>query len=310
MRLPDIIFIVGPTGVGKTSVGCALAQKINGEVVSCDAMQVYKEVSIASNKPPRAVTKKVRHHCIGIVSVNKKYDVAAYRARALAAIQRIRRKKKIPVVVGGSGLYVSVLLDGIFSAHKKDEALRARLQAEAAEKGTAPVYARLCRVDPEAAARIHPNDAKRIIRALEVFALNGVPMSQIQKNRSGLWGSCPIEIVALNRERAALYDIINRRVEAMARAGLVNEVKTVLKKRLSLTARSIIGIQEIRGYLAGDYDYDRALYLIKMHTRQYAKRQLTWFRRDTRLRWITIKDSDTPSTVAQGIAQEINRIYG
>lgn len=304
MTKKHIIFIVGPTGVGKTKVGFSLAQKLDGEIVSCDAMQVYKEVSIASNKPPRDMLRKIPHHLVGIVSISRTFDVAAFRKKAVAAIHRIHKKGKIPVVIGGSGLYMSVLLDGIFKGPGRSNTLRVKLEKEVREKGSVSLYKRLRQVDPLAAQKIHPNDTKRIIRALEVFMAYQTPISHLQKNRKGLWTEFDITVFAVNRERDKLYDMINRRVDEMVTGGLIEEIKSLSKKRWSQTAHGIIGVKEITGYLKGEYNLDRAKYLMKLNTRHYAKRQLTWFRRDKRIKWINTEDSDTPSKIAEKIIKK------
>ncbi len=299
-----IIFIVGPTAVGKTDIAFLLAKKINGEIVSCDSMQVYKELSIASNKPPRETLKNISHHLINVVSVAKNFDVAAFRKRALAAIKKIHQKNKIPLIVGGSGLYMAILLDGIFTQAKKNLRLRQKLENEARAKGSQFLYEKLQSVDPAAAAKIHANDTRRIVRALEVFLSTKKPISQLQKERQGIWGCYDIKIFALSRERSELYEAINARVEAMFTQGLVEEIKKISKKRLSKTAQGILGIAEVQGFLKGEYDLERAKYLLKLKTRHYAKRQLTWFKRDKRLQWVNMAQGQTPADIVPKILKE------
>ncbi len=305
MNSHRIIFIVGPTAVGKTAVACELAQKISGEIISCDSMQVYKEVTIVSNKPPREILRRIPHHLIDVVSVAAEFDVARFRKKALSVIKTVQAKGKIPIVAGGSGMYMAVLLDGIFKDAPKDLSLRKDLQAQAREKGSEYLYGKLLKVDPPAAQKIHPNDERRIIRALEVFMLSQKPISLLQKKRSGLWEKCDVEVLALNRPREELYELINKRVEAMFAAGIVEEIQKLLKLPLSQTARSIIGIKEIQGFLMGEYDLEHAKYLMKLNTRHYAKRQLTWFRRDQRLKWIMVHRQDTVEDVVLRMMDEI-----
>lgn len=305
MKLKKIIFIVGPTAVGKTSLALLLAKKIKGEIISCDAMQVYKEVNIASNKPSPKIRQLIPHHLIDVVSISKSYNVVAFRKTALKTIRNIHRKNKIPIIVGGSGLYMNVLLDGIFEGAKKDLKLRLRLQKEAEEKGREFLYERLKRLDLKAAQKIHPNDTKRIIRALEVYLINKKPISQLQKKRQGLWGKYDIKIFALVRSRARLYERINERVERMFEDGLVDEMKNLLKRPWSPTASALIGVKEVKGFLKGEYNLERAKYLMKLHTRRYAKRQLTWFRKDKRLHWINLEEHDKLSLVVARLMKEI-----
>ena len=304
MVFKKIIFIVGPTAVGKTSVSLQLARKISGEIISCDSMQVYKEISIASNKPSSEDLKRVPHHLVNIVSVKKEFDVAHFRKKAVRSIQMIHSKAKIPIVVGGSGMYMSVLLDGIFEGGAKDLNLRKKLETEAQEKGSEYLHRKLLEVDFTAAQRIHPNDQKRIIRALEVFEGRQKTISSLQKKRSGLWGKFNIKIFALNRRREELYELINQRVEDMFTGGIIEEIKKLSKMNLSKTAQGVIGIKEVQGFLNGDYDIERAKYLLKLNTRRYAKRQLTWFRKDKRLKWIMIEPENFISKIVSRIMEE------
>ena len=286
--MPDtpLTFIVGPTGVGKSDAALFLAQRTSGEIVSCDAMQVYREVNIACDKPSPQVRNTVPHHLLDVVSVTEDFDAARYRLLAAAAIEDIQRRGKTPIVCGGSGMYMAFLLDGIFEGSARDEGLRRHLEQEIDAKGTAVLHERLTQVDPAAAAKIHPNDAQRIVRALEVALTVGRPISEVQKERRGLWGKMPVEIFGLDRPREELYSRVEARVDKMFERGLVDEVKALQGMTLSRTASVIIGVPEVTGYLKGEYDLDRAKYLMKLNTRHYVKRQLTWFRRDERIQWV------------------------
>ncbi len=308
MAFKKIIFIVGPTGVGKSAVAFELVKRLKGEIISCDAMQVYREVSIINNKPSPEIQRAIPHYLIGTISAQKDFNVADFRKKALKAVAVIHKKNKIPIFVGGSGLYMSVLLDGIFEDAGANEALRAKLEALASRKGTEFLYARLKKIDPASAKKIHPNDLRRMIRALEVFETSKAPISQLQTKREGLWGKYDIHIFALNREREKLYSLIDRRVEQMMEDGAVEEVKGLLsaKKKISKTARAMIGVKEIEGFLNGDHDMARAKYLMKRNTRHYAKRQLTWFRREKRLSWVMMDTSATPLGVAQKILNKVS----
>jgi tRNA dimethylallyltransferase len=303
-----MIFVVGPTAVGKSEVAVALAQQLNGEIVSCDAMQVYKEISIATSKPSEDLLKKIPHHLIGVQSVKDEFDVARFNDMARQAIDAVVRKGKLPMITGGSGLYMQILLDGIFPGGQKDVRLRQLLEQEADEKGKDVLYARLQEVDPAAAAKIHPSDQRRTIRALEVYETTRQPMSEVKQSRQGLWGKYDIQIFALNRNRAELYERINSRVDEMLAAGLVKEIEGLDFEQLSITARRIIGVEEIYGYLKGEYELERAKYLIQLHSRHLAKRQLTWFRKDKRLQWIMVDENDPAQDVAQKIQKELRGI--
>jgi len=304
MRSKKIIFIVGPTAVGKTEVALLLAKKLEAEIISCDSMQVYQEINIASNKPSTKILKEIPHHLINTVSITKEFDVVSFRKKAVEAINKIHKKNKIPIIVGGSGLYMQVLLDGIFKGPKKNERLRQELEKEAQAKGEQVLYQRLQELDPRAAAKIHPHDRKRIIRALEVFLTARKPISELQKNRQGLWGKFDIKIFALNRDRQELYESIDKRVEWMFQDGLVGEIQGLLPKKWSRTAEGLLGIKDVKGYLKGEYDLERAKYLMKLNTRHYAKRQLTWFRKDKRIQWLMM-DKENPVTKVVSIITSV-----
>ena len=306
LRLKKILMIAGPTSAGKSRLGFLIAQKIGGEIISCDAMQVYKEISIASNKPSLEILRKIPHHLINIVSVKDEFNAAIFRKKARGLIKKIHSKNKIPVIVGGTGLYMAVLLDGIFKDPGQDAVLRRRLEKIAKQKGRAFLHRELQKKDPAAAKKIHPNDERRIIRALEVFKITGRPISELQKNREGIWGKFDIKIFAVMPERQALYERINARVDDMFTEGLVDEIRRLKTRKLGKTAQSIIGIKEVQGFLDGQYDLERCRYLMKLKTRHYAKRQLSWFRREKRLKWIILKENATLRKTAQRIAREMS----
>ena len=302
LKDPATILIVGPTAVGKSEVGLALAMRLGGEIVCCDAMQVYREIGIASDKPSAAARQQVFHHVVDVISVTEDFNAARFRELAAAAITDIRGRGKTPLVIGGSGMYMAVLLDGIFEGVGVDEALRDELTQELNAEGAAALHERLKGLDPEAAAKIHPNDPQRIIRALEVVRLTGKTISSLQPKREGLWGKMPIKIFALDRPREELYRRAEARVDAMFDQGLVEEIRKVATLPLSLTAQKIIGIPEVMGYLKGQHDLERAKYLMKLNTRHYIKRQLTWFRRDKRITWINITSGQTVAEIIDSIS--------
>lgn len=304
MNSEKIIFIVGPTAVGKSDVALEVADRLSGEIVSCDSMQIYKEINIASNKPDETTSKKIPHHLIDIISVKDDFDVARFNTLAVQAIEDIHKCGRIPVVVGGSGLYMQILLDGLFEGSPKKSNLRTELEQEIATLGSEAMHKRLEQKDPQAAVKIHANDSKRIVRALEVCELTNDTFSSLQKNRQGLWGKYDIALFALNRKREELYDIINRRVDLMVEQGLVEEIKALQSLQLSLTASRLIGVKEILGHLKGEYDLARAIYLMKLNTRHYAKRQLTWFRKEERLNWLEITETNTQQMIADQILKK------
>lgn len=305
MPKPRLIFIVGPTAVGKSETAVILAKKFKAEIISCDSMQVYKRMDIITSKPSALQRNRVRHHLIDIVEPTKRYNVANFRKEALIKIKEILKKGRTPLFVGGTGLYMSILIDGIFTGGYRNENIRKFFYREAKRKGNNYLYEKLKNYDPEAAAKIHRNDTKRLIRALEVFKGTGKPISSLQKERIGLSEDYDIKIFCLNMERHKLRERINRRVDEMFAKGLVSEVDALLKKKLSETAVSAIGIKELKGYFDGIYSMEEANQLIKRNTGAYAKRQLTWFRKDRRIKWINVKDSQAPSETAQKIWKEL-----
>lgn len=299
-----IIFLTGPTAIGKTDIAFELAKKINAEIISCDSMQVYKGMNIITSKPPATLRKKIKHHLVDLIAATKEYNVSKYRRDAISKIKEILNRRKTPLFVGGTGLYMSILIDGIFKIRPSGK-IRMKLYKQAKKLGNIYLYNKLKNIDPQSASKIHPNDTKRLVRALEVFESTGKPISYLQKQRKGLADKYDVRIFCLNMPRGKLYNRINSRVEEMFKKGLEAEVKKLLKKKLSKTAKYAIGINELRGYIDGEYDLDEANRLIKRNTRAYAKRQLTWFRKDKRIHWLDIKDRESPISVAKRIAKII-----
>jgi tRNA dimethylallyltransferase len=299
MQKPEIIFLAGPTAVGKTQTAIKLAKKLNAEIISCDSMQVYKGMDILTSKPSG------EEHLISKILPSKEYNVARFQRDALKKAKEILKKGKTPLFVGGTGLYISILLDGIFKLKREDKIIRKRLYQQAEARGSGYLYKKLEKVDPQAAAKIHPNDTRRIVRALEVFKVTGKPISQLQKERKGLFATHRVRIFCLNMARDELYSRIDRRVEQMFKQGLVAEVRRLLKLNLSRTARYAIGINELKGYFEGKYDLATAKMLIQKNTRNYAKRQLTWLRKDKRMEWIDVRDKDTPAAIANKIYKKL-----
>jgi len=303
----SIVFIIGPTAVGKSDVALHLAQQMSGEIISCDSMQIYRQINIASNKPSAADLKKIKHHCIDIISVDQEFNVAQFNTMVAEYITKIHAKGCTPIVVGGSGMYVQILLDGIFEGAPKDDNLRRELKFQAEQYGNEYLYDKLEIVDPQAAAKIHANDLKRLIRALEVSLSEQKLFSELKQKRIGLWGQYDIQIFVLNRNRAQLYQRINERVDHMIRQGLVDEIKKLKAMKLSLTAQGAIGIKEILNYLNEACSLQKSVELMKQNTRRFAKQQLTWFRRDKRFQWIDIEDGVAVEEIVEKIKNLIGR---
>jgi len=280
--MAPVIFIAGPTACGKTDLAGVLAQRLNAEIISCDSMQVYIEPQIITSKPSPRLLEKIPHHFIDIVTVESPYSVYDYSSKASETIETLCGKGKSVIVCGGTGMYMKALLDGIFKGTGRDDKVREALEAQ----GNDELYARLVKVDPVSAKKISPNDTRRLVRALEVYQISGVTISQRQKEISGLWGKRDIKIFGLQVERRALYGRIDKRTQMMFEAGAVEEVKRLLQLKLSLTAEKTIGIKEIKSYLDGGATLEEAKAAIKNNTHHYAKRQMTWFNKDKRIQWL------------------------
>lgn len=298
-RRPRIIFIVGPTAVGKTAAALAVARRTGGEIVSCDSMQVYKGMPIISQAPSAGQRRAVRHHLVAVVDPRKEFSVAAFRKRAIAAIERIVRKGKVPVVAGGTGLYAKALIDGLFPSPKADTEFRRRCERYARRHGADKLYARLVKVDPDAARSIHPNDVRRVTRALEIFRSTGKTMTRLKAMTKGLADRFDVAIFGLTAPRQRIYEAIDSRVDRMFDDGLVAEVRRLRKRRVSRTASMALGFGEVAGYLDGEYDLGAAKEMLKMNTRRFAKRQLAWFRADGRIRWADVSRSRAASAAAK-----------
>jgi tRNA dimethylallyltransferase len=296
-----IIFLVGPTASGKSAVALELAKRLNCEIISCDSMQVYKELNIVSDKPSKSDRKKIRHHLIDVVSLGQDYNVADYQQKAQEAIKKIHGKNKIPLIVGGSGLYMKVLLDGIFSEGSTDKKIRNKLYKQAEKYGKLYLYRRLKKIDLAAAKKIHPNDLRRIVRALEIYDKTKIPISKLQRQTKGLSGEYDVKVFGLQLDREVLYQRINDRVDKMFKAGLVKELNKILHKKLSQTAKKIIGIKEIGDFLDAKITLDEARELLKRNSRRFAKRQLTWFRKEKRINWIPVRPEENLKAIAQKI---------
>ncbi|MGB2769522.1 MAG: tRNA (adenosine(37)-N6)-dimethylallyltransferase MiaA [Candidatus Zixiibacteriota bacterium] len=287
-----VLVLLGPTCVGKTQLSLKLADILKGEIVSFDSRQIYRYMDIGTAKPTKEERDRIPHHLIDLISPDERFTAADYGKKARQIIGQIAGRNKQPIAVGGSGLYLRALTQGFFEGPRADERIRRKLEKEAQEFGEPRLFERLREIDPEAAERIHPNDLVRIVRALEVYELTGKPISLLQ--REGDYEPFPMRFVriGLNIERRELYQRIDRRVEEMISAGLVDEVKMLKQKGFSpkLKALKTVGYQELFAYLEGEVDLSRAIENIKLNTRHYAKRQLTWFRQEQEIIWLDAED--------------------
>ena len=288
-----LIVLVGPTASGKTDMGVRLAKKIDGEIISADSMQIYKYMDIGTAKPTVDEMDGVPHYMIDHIKPDEEFSVAVFRELSEKCIEDILSRNKRPIVVGGTGLYVNSLTKPWdFSKTEPNETLRGELEALAQEKGTYYLHERLREVDPISAQNIHPNNVKRVIRALEVYKTSGKTKSQLdQESMKNELKYEPI-LLGLSMERSTLYARIELRIDKMIEAGLVEEVKKLLNMgyKEDLVSMQGLGYKEIVKYLKGEYSLEEAIEILKRDTRHFAKRQLTWFRRDERIKWFKIED--------------------
>jgi tRNA dimethylallyltransferase len=289
MDKKPIIVLTGPTSVGKTSLSIRLAKEVGGEIISADSMQVYKYMDIGTAKITQDEMEGIPHYLIDILDPSEDFNVVKFKQYAKEYIERIQVKGKIPIIVGGTGFYIqAVLYDIDFTDNNSDTAYRKELEQLAQEQGNDYLHEMLQKVDPESAQAIHPNNVKRVIRALEYASLTGDQISvhnAEQRENKSPYQFC---YFVLNKDRAKLYEAINQRVEFMLQKGLFDEVKQLasLGYTKELVSMQGIGYKELLAYLEGEYSFDQAIELIKRDTRHFAKRQLTWFKREKDVVWV------------------------
>lgn len=303
--IDDASFLTGPTASGKTQVGVALAQMIGAEIISLDSMTVYRGMDIGTAKPTQAERDDVPHHLIDLVEPSADFSVAEYLAAAHTCAAEIRARGREVLFVGGTPLYLKALLRGLTSGPEADPELRQRLQAELDDSGPASLHTRLTAIDPDAAAKIHPHDARRIIRALEVYEVTGQPISASQEHFHAVRQATTKRVFVLDWPRATLHERINARVDAMYAAGLIDEVRRLRKttEGLGRTAAQAVGYREVQEYLDGRCDFSTAIERTKARTRQFARRQLIWFRALPECCWLAVSDLLDVRRVAQQIIE-------
>ncbi len=302
MRKIPLVIIAGPTASGKTALSVNVAKALGGEIVSADSMQIYKYMNIGTAKPTEAEKQGITHHMMDFLEPSVNFSVADYCEMAKKVIADIDARGKIPVMVGGTGLYIDSLVNGVdFGESDGDEKLRCELELLAEKEGNEAVHKILAEIDPETAEKYHPNNLRRIIRAIEVYKTQGVTVSDKAKEEK----ISPYNAVyfCIDWDREVLYDRINRRVDIMVEDGLLDEVKDLLARSIDpkCTAMQSIGYKEFYGYLNGEMALDEALDTIKQSSRRYAKRQLTWFRRNKDIHWL---DPETAEADAMEIIKK------
>lgn len=294
--MKKLVCVAGPTGSGKTGLGIEIAKKFGGEIISADSMQIYKKLNIGTAKPSVEEMEGIPHHLLDIISPYSEFSVKEFVDLANEKIDEITSRGKLPIVVGGTGLFISSLIDNVkFSEGEADNKLREELRLIAEKNGTEYLHNMLKEIDYDSYLRLHPNNIKRVIRAIEIYKTTGITMTEQIKNSKNEPSSFDLKYFGLNADRQYIYDRINKRVDIMVKKGLFSEVENLYKEGLNLSYKSMqaIGYKEIIMYLEGKLKKEEAIDLIKQESRRYAKRQLTWFRRDERINWIDILKYDT-----------------
>ena len=311
MKKKPLIVIVGPTAVGKTSLSIALASEVGGEIVSADSMQVYKHMDIGTAKPTLKEQLGIPHYLIDEVTPDESFNVVRYKTLAEQYIDGILANDKVPIMVGGTGLYIDAVIYNIqFSETVSDLAYREKIHQLAMQKGNEHVHQMLKKVDPIAANTLHPNNIRRVIRALEVYHYTGTPISTHQKESRTDPVAYDVVVIGLTMDRARLYERINQRVDIMLDEGLVDEVSKLLDMGYTkeLTSMQGLGYKEIIDYLEGAHSIEEATEILKRDTRRYAKRQLTWFRRNKDIFWLNITDLTDEKKLTQKIKKYVDEI--
>lgn len=292
MKKEKVIVICGPTASGKTALSIELAKQINGEIISCDSMQIYKEMDIGTAKPTKEEMGEIKHYLLDFVSPDERYSVADYKKDAKEKIKEILKKGKVPIIVGGTGLYIDSLIYEIeYPNIEFDEKYREELEKEVEEKGLETLYEKAKKIDPEAITKISKNDKKRILRILEIYHATGKNKTEQEKESRKKEVEYDYHVYALNWDRQVLYERINKRVDIMIEQGLIEEVKNIYRKYDKFpTAMQGLGYKEVVEYLEEKCTKEEMIEKIKQETRRYAKRQLTWFRKNKQTIWLDAQE--------------------
>jgi tRNA dimethylallyltransferase len=305
----DVVpFIVGPTGIGKTAISVIIADKMPIEIVSADSRQIYKYMDIGTATPSRDILRMIPHHFINYLTPDKYFSAGMYGREARVVIKQIIEKGKVPLVVGGSGFYIKALVDGLSEIMADDEEVRARFNEKLRNEGVEKLHKELAKVDPDLAARIKKRDKQRILRGLEVYYATDNRLSDLQMLQAEPADFQPL-LIGLTAEREFLYQNINRRVDEMISNGLVQEVEMLMKKgyTVDMNALNTVGYKEVFEYIAGNITENEMIEEIKKNSRRYAKRQLTWFRKDTRIQWLDINKKSQPEQIADKIMDRLKK---
>jgi tRNA dimethylallyltransferase len=302
-----VVAIVGPTAIGKSRIGIEVAKILNTEILTADSRQVYREMNIGTDKPALAEQQGIPHRLIDLVDPDQSFNVGDFRRHATQEIARLHRHNLLPLVIGGTGLYIRALLRGLCPGPPANKGIRNELAQAAQTQGPTFLYEKLQQVDPELANRLHPNDQQKIHRALEVYRILGIPLSVVHRQHRFDENPYPSLLIGLTMDRQALYRRIETRVELEIHKGLVQETQSLmdLGYHRNLGSMKGLGYRQISGYLAGEYPYEEAIRLLKRDTRHFAKRQMTWFQKEPGIHWISLEDPDNSD---QAVTQVIDNI--
>lgn len=309
VRYKPVVVMVGPTAVGKSRVAIEVAKAFETEVLTADSRQVYRGMDVGTDKPLPEERQDVPHRLIDLVNPDESFNAGLYRRWALHEIERLYRDRRLPLVVGGTGLYVRTLLKGLCAAPPADPIVRAALRQEAKDEGPDRLYARLVAVDPVTAVRLHPRDESKVLRALEVYQLSGRRMSEFQQEHGFAERPFSALIIGLNRDRAALYRRIEERIDWQLAHGLIEETKQLLARGYQRDSAAMkgLGYRQVAEHLAGEYDAVEMVRRFKRDTRHFSKRQMTWFRKEPGIQWLTIEESESARHTAELVIGQVDR---
>jgi tRNA dimethylallyltransferase len=303
-----IVAIVGPTAIGKSRIGIEVAKILHTEILTADSCQVYRGMDIGTDKPTIQTRQDIPHRLIDLVDPDYPFNVGDFRRHAIQEISQLHTQGFLPLVIGGTGLYIRALLRGLCPGPPANWPIRKALTQEASQQGWSFLHKKLQQVDPDLAKRLHPNDQPKVLRALEVYQTLGIPFSKVQQEHQFQESPYPFLLIGLTMERQALYRRIEARVEWEIEKGLVQETQQLMRKGYSRSLGSMkgLGYRQFSGYLEGEYSYDEAVRLLKRDTRRFAKRQMTWFKKEPGIHWITLEESDAPEQTATRLLKAID----
>lgn len=309
LRCKPVVVVVGPTAVGKSRVAVEVAKAFATEVLTADSRQVYRGMDIGTDKPVPEERQGIPHRLIDLVNPDEPFNAGLYRRQAVEEIERLYQDRRLPLVVGGTGLYVRMLLQGLCDAPPTDPMVRTALRQEMKEQGHDALYARLVTVDPVAAARLHPRDESKVLRALEVYQLSGRRMSEFQEAHGFAERPFTALIIGLNRDRDVLYRRIEERIDWQLAHGLIEETKQLLARGYQRDSAAMkgLGYRQVAEHLAGEYDVVEMVRRFKRDTRHFSKRQMTWFRKEPAIQWLTIQESESVQHTAELVIGLVDR---